>query len=806
MPVHRMLIRHTRFVALLTALAALAVGAAAPTPLHAQQGEPTPTIDSLIVEGNQRVSAPQILQASGLAPHRPVNYRDVQRAVTALFRSGQFDDILVEQRTLPDGRLALVFQVKERPLLLRWAVRGTQRLSEGDVKERVKLVEGRPIDRNLVQRAIAGIDSLYKRQGYYTAQVSAHEVPDGAGGVRVVFDVEEGSRVAISQLLFEGNHSFPAGELAKAMTTRPEGFWWFQKGDYDQQKVDADTRERLPSWYADHGRLDFQVLGDTLVPDTSTGKATLKLTVDEGPVYHVGRFEIEGNQRFSTEQLMGYYPFPRPGTPAADSGTVVFDRGAWDGAIDRLSNLYYNNGYIYAQIIPTVERRTGPGGAQLVDLRWTVHEGQVATVNKINIVGNDVTHERVIREAIVLLPGEVFNRELLVRSYQNVSNLGFFKQPMPPPDVGPSENGVDVDLTFRVEEKRTGTINFGASLGQGTGVGGFLGLEEPNLFGRGKRGRLQWQFGKNIRDFTLSYTDPAIRESRISATVSLFDSRVRYTIADLGRLQRTGGNLQVGFPFLGSRYTRVFGSYGLQKNSYSEGSADLQSVFQCSNCTRSTVGLSLLRDTRVGLPFPVAGMSTNISGELNGGVLGGTANYQKLDLESRWYAPLGTLGGSGQFGGGVQFVLGLTAKSGFIFGDTGPFFTELFTLGGVQYGIPLRGYDEFSITPDGYDPLAGGSNARASSFGKAFAAFTVEAGARLNQSVYLSTFFDAGNVYRSPRQYDPTRLFRGAGIGAALISPLGPIGLDLGYGFDKVDRTGKPAPGWQVHFKLGNFF
>jgi outer membrane protein insertion porin family len=164
------------------------------------------------------------------------------------------------------------------------------------------------------------------------------------------------------------------------------------------------------------------------------------------------------------------------------------------------------------------------------------------------------------------------------------------------------------------------------------------------------------------------------------------------------------------------------------------------------------------------------------------------------------------MGGGGQLGAGVQFVLGLTAKSGFIFGDAGPFFTELYSLGGVQYGIPLRGYDEFSITPNGFDPSASGNQASPDAFGKSYAAFTIEAGARVSQSLYVDGFFDAGNVYRSARQWDPTRLFRGAGFGAAVISPLGPIGIDLGYGFDKVDGQGRPAPGWQLHFKLGNFF
>jgi outer membrane protein insertion porin family len=154
----------------------------------------------------------------------------------------------------------------------------------------------------------------------------------------------------------------------------------------------------------------------------------------------------------------------------------------------------------------------------------------------------------------------------------------------------------------------------------------------------------------------------------------------------------------------------------------------------------------------------------------------------------------------------VNFVLGLTAKSGFVFGDAGPFFTELYSMGGVQFGIPLRGYNEFSITPNGYDPTASSGTASVNAFGKSYAAFTVEAGARISGALYLNAFLDAGNVYRTARQYDPTRLFRGAGFGAAVVSPLGPLGIDLGYGFDKTDIFGKPAPGWQVHFRLGNFF
>jgi len=785
-------------------IAALAAAFACTAPLSAQDVATPPPLDSVVVIGNVRVPATQVIATANLVAGQIISYRDIQHAVQALFRTGQFDDVKVDQR-LTAGHNVVVFTVKERPLLAGWEVHGANRIPLGDVRERVKLLEGRPLDRAAVARSRESIDSMYKERGFYAATVSAEQAAADSGkGVQVTFNIEEGRRVAVSQVLVDGNQNFTDQQLVGHMASKPEGFWWFRSGEFDEDRLDEDTRSRLPAFYASQGYIDFQVTRDTLLADTSDTKGVLQLTVDEGPAYHIGKFEVRGNRRYSETELRNYFPLP------AGVDHPVYDRGAWQGATAKVEDLYANTGYIYAQVHAQETRHVLPDGSHTVDLEWNIQEGQLATINKVNIVGNDVTHERVIRDAIVLLPGQVFSRDALLRSYQNIGNLGFFKQPMPAPSVDPvingNDTGPDVNITFRVEEKRTGNINFGASLGQGTGLGGFLGLEEPNLFGRGKRGSLQWQFGENINDFNISYTDPAIREGRVSGMISLFDSRQRFVIRDLGRRRQTGGSLQLGFPFLGSRYTRVFGSYGLQRVRYTDGSDEIQQRFICNNCTRSTLGTRLIRDTRVGLPFPTGGTQVSLAGELNGGFLGGTGDYQKVDAEGHWYAPLGTIGGSGQFGGGVQLVLGFTAKSGFIFGNADNFPFEQYSLGGVQFGIPLRGYDEFSITPDGFDPTAGGSNASAAAFGKSYAAFTVETGARLNQSLYVNAFMDAGNVYRTARQWDPTRLFRGAGVGVALVSPLGPIGVDLAYGFDKKDLNGKPNPGWMFHIKVGNFF
>jgi len=781
-----------------------------PRPARAQ-GEPgAPAADSIVVEGLRRVERRQVLDASGLAPGRPLSYRDIQRAIKTLYATGQYADVQVAQDTV-GGRQLLIVRVRERPLLVKWAVRGVSRLSERAVKDKVQLVEGRPFDPAAEARSRGRIDSLYRAQGYAQATVRAlHVYEADSTRIRVVFDIAEGRRVAIARLEIEGNTHFTDQEIVAQMKTRPEGFWWFRSGEYDDEKLHADLQERLPKSYGQRGYVDFQALGDTLVVDETTGKATLVVRVSEGEPYRVGTFEIVGNRRFSTDELGTLYPFTGEtrtgvlGLGGVRRGPAYFNQDRWNDATQKLQTVYFNNGYIYMHVSADVIRRRGPDGQPVVDLRWVISEGQPAIVNKIEIAGNNVTHERVIREAIELIPGDVFRQAALIRSYQNISNLGFFQQPLPFPDTRPANDQGDIDVIFRVTEKSTGNINFGASVGQGTGLGGFLGLDEPNLFGQGKRGRFQWQFGKNINDFDLSYSDPAIRESRISGTLGVHNTRLRYTIADLGQVRRQGGNLQLGFPVFRDRYTRLFTSYAIDHQTFTGGSQSVASL-SCNDCVRSTLGLQILRDTRIDLPFPTAGTMHQIGISQSGGILGGTGDFQRLDLEGRWYAPLGQLGGDRPGSSPLKFVMGFTTRAGFVFGNA-PFFDQLFTMGGTQYGIPLRGYDEFSITPNGFDPNASSGQASAGAFGKAYLLMTGEIGLRLSQMLYLSTFFDAGNVWARAGQFDPTRLFRGAGIGASLISPLGPIGIDWAYGFDRTDIAGRPNPGWKLHFKLGNIF
>src|SRR5262249_35240529 len=162
----------------------------------------------------------------------------------------------------------------------------------------------------------------------------------------------------------------------------------------------------------------------------------------------------------------------------------------------------------------------------------------------------------------------------------------------------------------------------------------------------------------------------------------------------------------------------------------------------------------------------------NLSLQLNGGPLGGTASFQRLTTEMHGYTPIATLGKA--IGAEpAQGVFGLTARAGAGFGDPGAVFvSESFTVGGGPYAAPLRGYPEFSITPFGYLPNADQLQAQRTSFGNAFFRGTAELGLRMNQQLYFDAFYDAGNLWERPRDFDPTQLFRGAGFGASLVTPL----------------------------------
>ncbi|TVP42235.1 MAG: outer membrane protein assembly factor BamA [Gemmatimonadales bacterium] len=804
-------------------LAILAVGAAAlmaPDRAQAQDPDlPLPAqavvadtvgavLDSIVVVGNRYLEPPVIIGSFRVPLGERITYRDIREGQRRLWETGLFSDLEVLVRGGVEGLpVILTLRVEERPRVRELRVEGLTRIPERTVRDSLAIRSGEPYSPDRAARVSRFVRDELASRGVPFARVEFREdmVDEEEGLIDLVFSVEEGARVAIQQVRFLGNEAFSDSDLERVLGTRSEGFLWFRTGQFEEATLEEDLAVRLPEFYASSGFLDFAMVRDTLYVDPATGKGILELTVSEGPQYRVGSFSVEGNRRFPTSQLEALYRAEEGGLlrtlgiTGRSRNADAFDQPGFLEATARVGELYANQGYIFAQVDPIINRRPAeePGGQPTVDLVWSVEEGTPAYIRRIHITGNTFTYDRVIREQINLLPGQLYSQQDIIASYQRISGMGFFETPLPNPDVVPDPETGDVDITFEVVERQTGSINFGASMGGVSGVAGFLGYEQPNLFGQAKSGSLRWDFGRFQNNFVLSYTDPALRESRVSGTISLFDSRDRLFSFSSGERKRRGFLTRFGVPIPGALNTRVFTGYSLSRTEYRlAGGVDDTSLFGRPPGTQSQLSVSVRRFTMNSPLFPTQGSEQSWTTEFNGGLLGGDGDFTRHMAEGTWWMPVGQLGG-GNGGRPIVFALGLSTRMGAVVGNADDFPFDRFWLGGVQFGQQLRGYEETTITPLGYFDRGSRGISDIQRLGDAYMVLGLEYAVRLNDNISVSSFFEAGNTWRNVREVDPTRMFRGGGLGLQLVTPFGPIGIDYAYGFDK------PVPGWQLHFRMG---
>ncbi len=785
-----------------------------PVTVAAQQADRI-VVDSVTVEGNARVAAEVLLGMVGFVSGDTIGYRDIQATERALWVTGQFSDLQVYAEDAAEvGHGLIRIRVVEQPLVRRVRVDGLEHADADLISDSAGVQAGAPFDRHAVVRAKSIVRGALAGKGIPFASIEERLEPvEGADNVvDLVFEVAEGNRVTIADVLFRGNEVISRDDIVSAMGTRPEGFWWFRGGEFDEESFQSDLNERIPTLYASRGFLDMRLLSDTLIIDPNSGKARVEFEIDEGPQYRVAALSIDGNRHFDDERLERFFLPQRGGLlrSLGFGGAIeeeeaalgrVFDQTAFEEAQAAISQLYYNDGYIFAQMAPVITKRppAAEGEPPTVALTLQIQEGQPAYIGQINITGNDYTFDRVIRDRIVVLPGGTYSQDGLLQSYQGISALGFFEAPLPFPQVDPNQETGEVDITFEVVEKQTGAINFGTSVGGGIGLAGFIGYDQPNLFGQAKEGHLRWDFGRYVNNFTITYTDPQLFETRTTGTVSLFNARDRFFSFQSGQRRRVGGSVRLGFPIPGAQRTRLFTGYSIARTKYDlSTSTDDSSLFGLPPGTQSQLQIGITRSTLNHPIFPYAGSRLSWNMEVNGGLLGGDGDFVRHLVEGTWWLPVGEVGGDGPDGGRpIIFAFGTSLKGGAIFGNPSNFPFDRFWMGGVQFGQQLRGYDETSVTPSGYFPERSGSITDIDRLGNAFLTLTAELAMRLNDNISLSTFMDAGNVWTDPLDIDPSRLFRGAGVGVQLVTPFGPIGLDYAYGFDK------SVPGWQLHFRMG---
>ena len=799
---------------LLVAAAAAVAGGGAPAPASAQESsldQFSVRVDSVVVVGNRRHPANVIVSRSGLRPGNIVRQPQIQDAIRRLFGSGDFSNVVVGVTDSEDPEQGVFYiGVEERPYITQYVFRGLDRVGEDVIRDTVGLSPNSPLDPHRIALARATMLELLSNEGFPTASVDTLIRPDPAfpPDYLVVFDVTEGPRLGVTAITFNGNDAFTDAELRTAMATDEEGFFWFDSGELKRDEFRRDLAERLPDFYRSNGYLDFEVLGDTIISDRVTGKGRIEIRVQEGDQYLLEDLRITGNRAFPLAMIE---PLVRRDQPRPEEGAAhpAFNMTAFYEAPGELGDLYRNNGYLGSQIVPDHRRVAVAEGEQpRVTAHLYIDEGLRSYIREISIEGNTATHDRVIRNRLFIYPGDVYSQERLIQSFQAIQGLNFF-EPLPPDEainIRPRPDG-DIDISLRVQEKQTGMLNFGITASGFTGLAGFIGYQQPNMFGLAKTMSLRWIFGRRQQDLDISYSDPEVMGSHYSGTISLRNSRDQFTGFSLGDRRQTGGLTEVGTPIFGIRSTRVFMGYSLFDDEVR--GLDTTNVvgqrFSLFSGTRSSLSWRLVQDTRNNPVFPTSGARNQLALRQTGGFLGGDGNYQKVDLTSEWFVPVGQLGGGpGSTSPPIELTFGLSFEAGLILGRN-PFFTERYYVGGTQAGIQLRGYDEASVTPSGHIP----ENAPFSDLdrvGESFFRTGVTFGIKLTSNIFTSAFLDAGNVWLDASQLNPTDLLVGAGIGASLVTPFGPLGLDYAYGFDRRDVLGRPNPGWQLHFKFGRVF
>lgn len=751
----------------------------------AQNGD-NKILGSVRVEGNTSIDEDLIKLLSELLPlPKDVYGEDFSNAVKLLWELDSFSDIQIFADNPEDKIINVVIKVKEYPSLNSIQFVGNDKTSDEKMRNLVNLFPGSKISPSRIHNSTQNIKSDYIEKGYLLAEIDAQTVfLEEENKVDLVFNINEGEKVKIKSITFEGNENYSDKELRKQFDkTKQDGL--FRGGDFDKVEYE-DDKKKLIRFYNKEGYRDASVISDSISFSDDKKKMNISVRVDEGIQYYFRNITYEGNGQIDTEVLQEI---------ANINKGDIYNYEKLLKSMDEIQQIYYNNGHLFTQInFP--ER---PVGVDSVDVRFVLFEGVPVKVNRVNIIGNTKTKEKVIRREIDILPGDIFNYTKVERSIRDLSVLNYFGNLDFDVIVLDTAN---VDVKFIVEEKSTDTANMSAGFSQRDGLIGSLGLSMNNFMGNGQQVSIDWQFGKIFRSFRIGFTEPYLFDTNTLAGFSVFDIRrggdfYGYDQESKGATIRLGKRLR--WP---DNFFRGDWFFEFSKNNISNVRSDLDlQRFLISNSTRVSVSQIISRDSRsnfknpgIAAEFPANGSTLSLSTQFSGGPLGGSEDFMKYRFNTEWYTPAF-----------LGFVLFNNMQLGFIHdfssqGSVSP--QELFFMGGsaLSIGTSLRGYDERSVGPTSRDGFALG--------GKTMMKLSTELRFNLSQrpTIYGLFFAEAGNNWRDVTFTDPFDLKRSVGAGIRLFMPmLGMIGFDIGFGFDNFDEFGN-RKGWLPHFQFGRGF
>ncbi|HVS01184.1 MAG TPA: outer membrane protein assembly factor BamA [Thermoanaerobaculia bacterium] len=766
--------------ALLVAVLATAPRAATAQPLALPPATAGQVVESIEWEGLRSLSEETLRYYLGLQVGQPFDPVELNQKIHALWERQLVDDLTVEAEPGAQG-LRLEVRVRERPVLRSIEYQGTKKLGRTEIqeridKDRVQVREGLPLERGELERLEQTLLDMYREKGFRFADVDYQLEEVTPGEVRVRFTVDEGDKVKIGGIEFEGNTVFSDWRLRQAMRkTRKTGpvTRLLKRDIYNPATLQEDL-QRVKDLYREEGYKNV-ALGETRLevrarrpqaptPERQKRRLFLEIPVHEGERWRFGEVSIQGNEKFTDQALLRAFQRPRGRGPWLRASAV-------DKGVEAVQEIYRNHGYIYAQV--DVEMRDRGDG--IADVIVKVFEGEQYRVRRLEFAGNDRTRDKVLRREFRVQEGMVLNMGALRSSLFKINQLGYFTLDEDNPIEFENFDSEDqtVDLVVKGEEADRTELLFGGGWSEVDGFFGQFSVRTQNFLGRGETLGVAVQAGK-VRDLLeISYFVPWLLDRPQSAGFQLFSRDLDYVLGSQRQIREEIGGVLT--------YGRSFGLFNSLRFSY--GYADLKDAVELLSAegevvrTEAEFRKSNLRpmwiyDSQDNRLEPTRGARILASLEYAGGLLGGNIDLWRPELSFTFYRPVTTAP--------LRTVLGLNVEGGWVepYGDDELPIRERYYLGGAR---SVRGFansqiflrnDDGSAVTDDFGRILGGTQ---------FVELGLEYHLLLGGPFRLVFFADAGNVFDEDRghSFDIQDLRYSAGVELRLFVPV--FGLPLRF-------------------------
>ncbi|MCG2771327.1 MAG: outer membrane protein assembly factor BamA [Desulfobacterales bacterium] len=720
----------------------------------------------IVVKGNRRIEKDAILGVMQTREGEILAPAHLREDLKAIYKMGYFTDVRLDASDTPEGRILTVL-VKEKPAIREIMVEGNRKLKKDKIIEVMNLKPFSVASEGAIKEDINKVQQAYREKGYYEAQITYELMPAGEHEVNLMLRVNEGGKMAVKEIEFEGNKAFSAKELRKIMETKERGFfapvaWFTGAGKMNREVLERDL-EKIAAFYYNHGYIKAKI-GEPKV-DIKGSWIYITIPVQEGPEYHVGKVDMTGDLLEDKDTLVKMLRTPKD---------EVYSREVLQEDLTILADFYADHGYANADIVPLIKE---DNERMMVDVTFDIHQGKKVYFERIDIGGNVKTRDKVIRRELRVYEQDLFSATNLKESIKNLRRLEYFEDVNFATTPGSAPDRMNLKIT--VKERPTGTFGLGAGYSTQDRLVGMVEVSQNNLFGRGQQLKLSGVIGSISHRFRASFTEPYLFDRPLALGIDAFNWEREYT--EYTRVSK-GGVLRLSHP-LKWKYTRLFWMYRFENvnlNNLQYGAS--QVLVQASKIhNTSATSFVIRRDSRDSLFAATKGSDNSLSFEFAG--LGGDTSFVRYIAETGWYFPLkwSMVAVSHARAGGMN-KLSWGAMPAY----------ELFYLGGID---TIRGFKYAEISPR--DPSTGDRIG-----GNRFLQFNQELRFPLYKKLGLTgtIFFDAGNVY-GPNQVGPF-LRTSAGVGFRWFSPMGPLRVEWGYNLSK--HPWERSSAWE--FTMGGSF